>query len=288
MFEELKEKFRSSDSSKKFPVFSFSILSGITAILASNSHRDLLFGPISFIKKNLQEDSSIPFLESQKKEKPTIMFDFNNFLSNNRFSWSRFDFITEKRAFCEEFLFNIAHYYEIISLSDRMATIGHSILDDLDPLGCITYRIFLNDKKLLDSNHLCRDLSKLVIISTTKNEFNKDFDKNIIKLEPYNGKKDNNLLDMMHFFINLHYMNLKDFRSTLESYKNTDFIDSFKKIQRKLFQQRNMLSFKNFDKKINEINSNKIKEYKNVKENIKEPPKDYKNIFTSIIKNFLL
>ncbi|ELA42694.1 uncharacterized protein VICG_00009 [Vittaforma corneae ATCC 50505] len=292
MFEILKEKFKVSDYSKRFPVLSVSIASGLAFLLSSKSYRNILFNPISFIKLSVFEDESVPFLESQKKEKPVILFDFNNFLSCDKFSLARFDYLTYKRAFCEEFLFNIAYYYEIICVSDRLPSIGHNIIESLDPLSCISYRIFLRDKKMLDSRHFNRSLSKLMVVSSSHNEFHRDFDQNLIKLPKYTGNFDSSLLDLMHFFINVHYMNLKDVRSMLQSYKNCDFIETFKTIQRKLFNQRNLLSFGSFENKVKEINSRKIEEYKNMKAKIKKTvnngQKSYRTFIFSVLKNMIL
>lgn len=291
MFERLKEKFTASDYSKRFPTLSISISSGLAVLLSSKSYRNVLFNPISFIKLNAFEAESVPFLEPQKKEKPVILFDFNNFLSCDRFSLSRFDYLVHKRAFCEEFLFNIAHYYEIICVSDRLPSTGHSILESLDPLGCIAYRIFLRDKRMLDSAHLSRSLSQLTVISSSPDEFHGDFEQNIIKLPKYTGNPDSTLLDLMHFFINMHYMNLKDVRSMLQSYKSCNFIETFRTIQKKLFKQRNLLSFANFDKKVKEINLKKIEEYKHMKSKIERTAgsdQGYRNFVVNVIKNIVL
>lgn len=282
---------RISETPKNFPFLSLSLLGGFGAILYSKVSRGLLLSPISFIKCNILECGHPPVLEAQKKEKPVLLFDFNNFLSYDRFSFSRFDSITHKRAFCEEFLFNMAHYYEIICVSDRMAVVGDRILKLLDPLECMSYRIFLSNKRLFDSTHLNRDISKMAVISTSKNEFHDSFDQNLIMIDKFTGKTDSSLLDLMHFFINLHYTGSNDFRDVLKSYQGFDFINSFKTVQKRLFKERNLFSLDSFERKLNEINKKKIEEYKIVETRFKNRSRDfnsYRSFISGIVKSILL
>lgn len=290
-FEISKQKFKSSECYQKFPSVTTAILCGITATLISKSTRDVIFNPLSFFRSCVFEQESIPKLPAKKNDKPTIIFDFDHFISCDKFSLSNFDLITYKRAFCEEFLFNAAYYYELILISDRSQEANEKILELLDPLGCISYRLYVKDKKMIDPACLNRDASKLVIISTREDEFNSKFDENLIRLPEFNGKPDTCLLDLMHFFINMHFMNIKDVRETIKSYACKDFIKTFKSVQKKLFQQRNILSFGSFESKLNEVNLNKIEEYKNVKENIQKTGNKihkYKAVITNFLKNAFL
>lgn len=112
--------------------------------------------------------------------------------------------------------------------------IGHIALNKIDPYGCITYRVFIDEKKRINSSNINRNLESTVFISTKNNEFHTDFKSNIIKLPKWNCSKDNTMLDLVHFFTNFNYMNPKDVRPTLMSYNNKNFIDNFKVIQKQL------------------------------------------------------
>lgn len=281
MFKKLWNNFKSSENIKEFPTItsSFFLMS---------------LGGLFIKKRNISlslfENFSCPIIPKQERKKPVILFDFNNFLSYNKFSLKRFDFIEKERNFTQLFLFNIAHYYEIITVSDVDKYYGHNILNKIDPYGFITYRIFLDDVKELNKNKLNRSLNHLAIISTYTFQFNNDFENNVINIKRWRGLKEDGLFDLMHFFINLNNMNLDDLRPTLKSYKNTDFFKSFKKNQRKLYNQRNLFSFSRFEEKLKEVNNNKIIEYEKIKnkfslQNNKE--NKYKDLIIRFIKNMI-
>lgn len=233
----------------------------------SNHMASTLKRIVSFIK----EPDLVPTLEPQSTDKPSILFDYDNLLSTTQFDISKFDFLHIKRAYCEEFLFYLAHYYELICISDRVPAISHKEIKEIDPLGCISYKIFINDKKDLKPVNLNRDLNKLIVISNKgqsndgsfdNSEFDSEFDSNIL---PINSNCD--LLPLMHFFTNLHFMNVPNTQDVISSYKEkgSDFIEDFKKTQERLFNQRNLFSFGSFSKKLSEINEKKVKDYKSIK-----------------------
>lgn len=291
-FRKSRDDFITSDSTKKFPIITSSILSGIAVNAFTKTGRSIISNPLSFIWNNLCERNDLPSLQKKETEKPVILFDLQNFLVCNKFSLRRFDFITYKRAFCEEFLFNAAYYYELIALSERNLEFGDVLLKKIDPLGCISYRLFLNNKKEFRIKNLNRDEKRLIVISTSDNEFNRDFDKNVIQMAPFKGRNDTELLDLMHFLINLQFMNLNDFRPTIESYKGKDFKKTFQNVQKRLFSQRNMFSLTSFDKKLREVNMKKIEEYQKIKSKFEKKKSgnsnDYKWILSRFIKSVIL
>lgn len=269
MFEESFNKFKRSKFSSQTPTMSpFLLLGGLGLFW---SYKNILLNPISFIKTVAFEDSSIPILEPQKVQKNSILFDYRDFLSCNKFSLSRFDLLNVKRMCCEELLFYLAHYYELICVSDGIPLISDLDLKELDPLGCISYKIFINNKKDLKPENLNRNLNDLTVISTSPSEFHSCFDKNILILPKFRGEKDDRLLDLVHFFTNLHFSKVTDVRSVLQSYKNCDFFKSFKNIQERLFNQRNLFTFENFHQKLEHINQKKIDDYRQVKAKFYKP-----------------
>lgn len=279
--------FKASESSRQFPSFSLSIIGGLSLILSKKKYRSILFSPITFIKHGILENSQIQILEPQNVQKPTILFDFKNFLYTDKFSIHRFDMVFLKRYFCEEFLFNIAHYYEIVSITDGLPAISNTVLSKIDPFGCIKYRIYLENKKDFEAYHLNRDLSKLIAISTSEDEFHESFSENTLRISPFKDQGDTKLTDMMHFLINLHYSNdKKDFRTILKSYRNVDFFVSFRDIQKRLFSQRNLLSFNRFETQLQKINQEKIIEYAEFKNKVKVPNHEITDLKNTIFNFF--
>ena len=144
MLKDLFCKFNSSKYASEPPyTSSLFLMGGIGLILA---YKEMFINPISFLKTSIFEDDTIPILEAQPLEKNTILFDFRNFLSYSRFSLSKFDFVNVKRFYCEEFLFYLAQYYELICISDGIPFLDNKKIKKIDPLNCISYKIFVNNK----------------------------------------------------------------------------------------------------------------------------------------------
>jgi len=295
MIKSLWNEFIALKHKKPLPVVTPSIIlaitTGIASLNARSSTRSLFASPLSFLAQSLFERPSVPVIPKTEKTKPVLLFDINNFLCCNRFSLQRFDIVTLKRAYADIFLYSNAHYYEMILVSDMPQFEGSKILDKLDPYGFISYRIFLNNKKEFDKSHLNRDIRRLAVISTSTNEFHSDFNNNLINIREWTGDYDRKLFDLIHFFTNLHYMDLKDFRKTIKSYQGHDFFATFRKAQKRLFNQRNLFSRNNFDEKLAEVNEKKIMDYRKSEESFKriKPNKDaIQDIIVRFIKGFFL
>ncbi|KAI5170900.1 mitochondrial import inner membrane translocase subunit TIM50 [Pancytospora epiphaga] len=238
-------------------------------------------------KNTFFEDDKIPTIPPQEKPKATIIFDFKNFLTYDRYSLSRFDFITQRRSFCEEFLYNLINHYELISITDSFPTESSHVLPRLDPFGCITYRLCVYNKKHFLPLHLNRPLERVVILSTENDEFSKTFNDNIIRLPRWKGGTDTTLMDLVHFFNNMRFSNLKDYRPTIKSYQNTDFIRAFRNVQERLYNHRSMLSSVSFIAKLAEVNNRKLNEYAEAKKNMEEVKKSESITNYSVILGFI-
>lgn len=279
----LYSKFVKSKFSSHPPTLTPFILMGSIGLFMSC--KDLFSNPISFLKSSIFEEEAIAILEPQKNAKGTILFDYRNFLSYNKFCLSRFDFINIQRSYCEEFLFYLAHYYEVVCISDGIPLLCNREIKRIDPLNCISYKIFVKDKKEFQTINLNRSLKRLIIISTNENEYNECFIDNILKLPLYIGKNDSNLLDLVHFFTNLHFSKVDDVRDVLFSYRNCNFFDSFKRIQERLFNQRNLFSFGKFETKLKEVNHKKISEYHQIRGKFMKP--ENLNVFKDFTLRFV-
>lgn len=273
MLAELLNKFHNSEYRRRTPVVTPAILATAVGACTAlcyrrNSLGVVLRNPLTFVRGLLFDKDTVPTIPSQEKKRPVILFDASNLLYTDRFSLSRFDIATLKRSYSEEFLFNTAHHYEIISVSDASQSEGSKALNQVDPFGCISYRIFVRDKKAFRKENLNRPLAQLAVITSLENEFHPDFERNTIRLERWTGKKDSVLLDMVHFFTNLHYMSLKDFRGTIESYRGSDFCASFQNTLKRLFRQRNLFAQGRFMQKLEEVNERKVRDYETARRSL--------------------
>jgi len=244
------------------------------------------------IKKALFVDSRIPVIPAQETPKPTIVFDFKDFLVCNRFSLRRFDLLPYRRAFCEEFLYNLVGHYELISVADTYPPEGSFLMPRIDPFGCITYRLYVQDKRAFTPAHLNRPLRRVVVLSTKQNEFSPAFADNTIHLPRWQGKNESALLDLVHFFNNLRFLNLSEYRPTIKSYGGRDFISFFRIVQEWLYNQRNMFSTTRFSTKLADVNRRRISEYETARQGMEtirksERPADYSSALY-FVKNVIL
>ncbi|KAI5149345.1 mitochondrial import inner membrane translocase subunit TIM50 [Enteropsectra breve] len=225
---------------------------------------------INATKNKIQSISSIlyakeAYIPQQKHRKPTVIFDMKNILYNNKFSLQHFDNVYRQRQFCQEFLFNLCYNYELIMVTDVYEPLGRRILQKLDPYGCISYPLFIPNKEMLRKEMLNRDLRKTIFISAEDSEFSQDFAVNTLHLPKWNGCEDKTLLSTLHFLNNINFSDITDYRPTIASYYRTDFSTVFDSIQRKLFHERNLFSFKNFDHEVAKVNQQKVSDFKNAK-----------------------
>lgn len=211
----------------------------------------------------------IPVIPAQSTTKPSFIFDLDNFIIHRTFPFSIFHKY-KKRAYTGTFLFNMAHIYDLILLTAMDPHEGRSIINQIDPYGCIDYRMFVKDKKYFKKHNLNRDIAKTIFLQVDGNEegISEDFSNNIIKIGKWDGKHDNKLLSLLDFCVNMHFFNVKDYRNTITSYKNKDFFKAFDFIQRKIFKERNIFSFNvnnAYKETVKKIYDERIAAYENAK-----------------------
>ncbi|TBU02567.1 putative NLI interacting factor-like phosphatase [Hamiltosporidium magnivora] len=265
-------KLKNDYKKQKFPYFStFLLASGVGVYFLGKPKEGESKRIIDYVKRSINKskrflwiEKEIPTLPNQIEKKPVILFDIDNFLSKTIFSFYSFDYILKKRQFNDVFLFHLAHMYELVAISQSNKYIGDAFIRQIDPYGCFAYKIFLEDKTKFCLKNLNRPLENTVFISTKNNEFNKEFEKNILYLNPWNGKEDKKLLSLLDFFTNLFFVSSKDWRNTLFSYQNKDFFNEYSKIQRKLFDQKHFFRLQTddlFQNKIKQINDERIGDF---------------------------
>ncbi|ADM12378.1 uncharacterized protein Eint_100520 [Encephalitozoon intestinalis ATCC 50506] len=275
--EKLLGAFRSRMEEKRFPFITSSMLSlgvGIAILGRPNGAKDKsIMGYIKRAKEKacrfLQDpEPKTPVLPPQERPKPTVIFDCKDFLIKKRFSFFNLDFLVTKRAFTDLFLFHSAHIYELVHVSESSVGFSRFLLNRIDPYGCISYKVYCKDKKMFGSEHLNRPLEKVVVISTKENEYHKDFDENLLRLEKWRGGPEYGLLDLLNFLHNLHFTGISDFRGTLKSYLGKNFYSAFERVQKGIFVQRNLFSWdveKRYRSRIKEINEKRMKDFEKAK-----------------------
>jgi len=254
----------------------------------------------SFFLKLLTENSEIPKLPKSKSKKPTVLFNIDHLLGRYKFSLTKFDVPFHKRALCDEFLFHLGTNYELVGISNVYFPLGKEAFELIDPFGCISYKIVTKDSRRITPEVINRPLNKLLVIGRSKNEFSGELRRNVLEVPEYSshslckkvnmetdGKKtktsrENNanektgtreetgLFKLLHFCNNLHYSNVQDFRRTIESYQGKNFYEEFQKIQKRLFEQRNLLNFAAFEEKLGEVNENKIRQFREAEKEMRK------------------
>lgn len=291
-------KFKDKTESGGFPAVTASLLSLGTGIAILGRSEKNGGGPVGYLKRAGNKmysflrkgQNHIPTLPSQDKARPVLMFDCSAFLLKKNFSFFSLDFLVTKRAFSDVFLFHTAHLYELIHISDSQTDFNRLLLQKIDPYGCISYKIYCEDKKMFTKKHLNRPLEKTVVISTKDDEYNKDFNENILVLKPWQGRQEPGLLDLINFLYNLHFINVVDFRSTIKSYWRKDFHSVFDRVQERIFTQRNIFTWnvrKRYKEKIDELNRKRIEEFKKAKNVMDADLRGGKTEETSVLGHIL-
>jgi len=260
-------------SSKSIPLITPALaVASVSAYLLGRQKADggtLRSRLVECVRSIIIENDQMPRIPAQERDKPTVLLDFQHILTCNRFSLRRFDFMSYKRAYCEAFLYNLVGHYEIINISDMHSAEGTFLMDKIDPYGCISYRLFTRDKARYTMEHLNRAPERVVVLSTAPNEFHPSLRENTIWLPKWRGENDARLFDIMHFFNNLYFLKVHDYRPTVGSYNGKDFFSTFRSIQKRLYNQRNLFSHIPFESKLQEVNEQKVREYQIASTNMK-------------------
>eukprot|EP00866_Antonospora_locustae_P000276 jgi/Antlo1/276/683 len=296
-------KIHSEYLKQGFPFISTSlVLSGVSMYWLGRPSVNDKIGTCGYIKRisekllTIIKADNIPTLPEQDQKKPVVLFDVENILIKPRLFPLNFCFSAYKRKFSDVFLFHLAHIYELVSITSLD---DESLYKKIDPYGCISYRLFVPDKKLFEPKHLNRNLKKVVCIASKENEYNHKFHENTLNIGSWNEIGDKRLLQVLDFLINLYFTSINDWRKTISSYRGKDFYETFGKVHKNIFFRRNFLSF-NLENKykntIENINKSRIMEFKRaeviMEENIakEEVESQHPSIYEKIsdfIKNLL-
>lgn len=151
---------------------------------------------------------------------------------------------TAKRPGLDYFLGYLSQYYEIVIFGSNSQMFSEKTVARLDPLHAfISYALFreacrYKDGKLIkDLSLLNRDLAKTVIIDINPESYSLQ-PENAIPLEPWNGKPDDTLIQLIPFLEFLATQNVQDVRPVLNSFSDKNkLIEEFQERENKLRAQ---------------------------------------------------
>ncbi|XP_053328852.1 mitochondrial import inner membrane translocase subunit TIM50 [Spea bombifrons] len=150
----------------------------------------------------------------------------------------------KKRAGIESLFQQLAPLYEIVIFTSETGLTAFPLVDNLDPHGFVSYRLFRDATRYMDGHHvkdiscLNRDPSRVVVVDCKREAF---------KLQPYNGlaikrwdgnSEDRALYDLTAFLKTVAVSGVSDVRSVLENYSlEEDPLEAFKRRQSQLEQE---------------------------------------------------
>jgi len=185
-------------------------------------------------------DNLLPDLPPQASHIKTLVLDLDNVLIHSDWTRGR-GWRTFKRPGADEFIKDLAQYFELVVYTSQLPTYADPILDRLDPQRMIQYRLYRDSTNYVDGKHV-RDLSKLnrdlkqVLMITADPDAYSLQPENAIKLKKWktDEKEDTTLLDMLPFLEAIVRTNVPDVRSVVKSYDGEDIPTAFKQRMSKL------------------------------------------------------
>ena len=179
-------------------------------------------------------DNLLPDLPPQASHIKTLVLDLDNVLIHSDWTRGR-GWRTFKRPGADEFIQDLAQYFELVVYTSQLPTYADPILDRLDPQRMIQYRLYRDSTNYVEGKHV-RDLSKLnrdlkqVLMITADPDAYSLQPENAIKLKKWktDEKDDTTLLDMLPFLEAIVRTNVPDVRAVVKSYEGEDIPTAFK------------------------------------------------------------
>ncbi|CAI9275745.1 unnamed protein product [Lactuca saligna] len=192
-------------------------------------------------------DKLLPDLHPQEQHVFTLVLDLNETLLYSDWKRDR-GWRTFKRPGVDDFLEQLARYYEIIVYSDQQAMYVDPIVDRLDGNHCIRYRLSRAATRYQDGKHY-RDLSKLNrdpsrVLYVSGNALESCLQpENCVPVKPWKCEaEDTALVDLIPFLEYVARNRPADIRPVLASYQGHDiakeFIERSKEHQRRMQEQK--------------------------------------------------
>jgi mitochondrial import inner membrane translocase subunit TIM50 len=198
-------------------------------------------------------DRLLPDLPPHARGVKTLVLDLDNVLVHSDWTRER-GWRTFKRPGADEFIRDLAQYYELVVYSSQLPTYVDPILERLDPQRIIQYRLYrdstlyVNGKHVRDLSKINRDLSQVLMITADPQAYALQPD-NAIKLPEWktNEINDTTLLDLLPFLEAVVRTHVPDVRDVVRSYEGqhipTAFRERMARVQEaKTKRQRGFLS----------------------------------------------
>ena len=150
---------------------------------------------------------------------------------NRRTGWKVY-----KRPGAEEFIKQMAQYYEIVVYTHQLYTYADPIIERLDPERYVSFRLY-KDSTLWKDGHHYRDLGKLnrdpaKVLFLTADPSASTSAENTLPIRGYRATKeqggDTQLLDYMPFLEAIVRNQVQDVRAVVKSYQGTNIPDEFR------------------------------------------------------------
>ena len=180
-------------------------------------------------------DRLLPDLPPHAQHIKTLVLDLDNVLIHSDWTRGR-GWRTFKRPGADEFIKNLAQYYELVVYTSQLSTYAEPILDRLDPQRLVQYRLYrdstqyVNGKHVRDLSKLNRDLRQVLLITADQDAYSLQ-PENAVKLFKWtttDGGEDTTLLDLLPFLEAIVRTNVSDVRDVVKSYDGTDIPTAFR------------------------------------------------------------
>jgi mitochondrial import inner membrane translocase subunit TIM50 len=180
-------------------------------------------------------DKLLPDLPPHVRHVKTLVLDLDGILVHSDWSRGR-GWRTFKRPGADDFIRDLAQYFELVVYTSQLPTYADPILDRLDPHRMIQYRLYRDSTQYVDGRHV-RDLSKLnrdlkqVLLITSDPEAYALQPDNAIKLPSWKMEEevaDTTLLDLLPFLEAIVRTNVRDVRDVVKSYEGQHIPTAFK------------------------------------------------------------
>jgi import inner membrane translocase subunit TIM50 len=186
-------------------------------------------------------DRLLPDLPPHARHIKTLVLDLDDVLIHSDWTRAR-GWRTFKRPGVEDFLKDMAQYYELVVYTSQLPTYADPILDRLDPQRLLQYRLYrdstryVNGKHVRDLSMLNRDLKQVLLITASPDAYALQ-PENAIKLDKWTTEKsdDTTLIDLLPFLEAIVRTSVTDVRDVVRSYDGqyipTAFRERMAKVQ---------------------------------------------------------
>ncbi|TIB79249.1 HAD-like protein [Wallemia mellicola] len=191
-----------------------------------------------------------PMMPPPNDRKYTLLVDLEGLLVSS--SWDRqHGWRTAKRPGAEYFLGYLSQFYEIVLFTTQPNYTAMPVIEKLDPFGAyVPYRLYREStrykdgKTVKDLSYLNRDLSKVIVLDTNRENVYAQPDNGLI-LKPWKGEKGNkDLIAHIPFLECIALFNVSDVRPVLKKYGDTNIPVEWAKVEENM-RQKHIENWKN-------------------------------------------